>query len=253
MYREIFYLSLICSVIVLCKAEDTNKRWKRQSDASTEVVGLCLDDAATGGDYKTLKRGARSVSRSREKRGLFDNLNPVSQVESIATSSVDEASQVKTQSTDATSQLKLESTDTVGQFGSAFGEPAKSIAGASLTPVKYILTAIQGLFNKINFDFKLAQLLEDFVKEQNNPVLTKMVVTRKGGLDCAEVCKPGGNGYATIGLCTGKYCICNYNKKEYDLMRCEDTDVFDTIGKKCSPPSQTVLCSDDQSDNGQDS
>jgi hypothetical protein len=233
-FKELILISfIIYSFGVLIEAEVNPSRIKRQSDSTTEVCGLCLSEDATEGDYKNLKRAARSASR-RGKRGLFDGIsNPIG------------AASKPFQGALSTAQ---KTTGNAGQqISTGFRKTVDELAKqASKIPiVGELVTAMQKVFNAINFDFQLATKMKTIVEK--DPVLNEMLVTSEKGVFCSDVCKPEGNGFGTIGICTGKYCVCDFEKKTFDLFYCSNsTLVFDTLAKKCSHPSQTILCSDEE-------
>ncbi|CAG7833321.1 unnamed protein product [Allacma fusca] len=233
------YITTLLLVAVICSLgssdEGTLSRVRRQSDSTTEVVGLALSKRATDGDYQTLKKGARQVSR-RYRRGVFDI--DLSNPFEAATKPLQQAWTTAQNQTQAASQHLMNSVK----------QPIDQLSQqvTNLPVVKDVVTAIQHVFDKINHDFKLAKKLVRFVEKEDNPVLKKMVVVNENGVGCSDVCQPDGNGYGTIGICTPKYCTCDFKTNDFSLLRCGGGHVFDTLEKKCNPPGLTVLCSDEE-------
>ncbi|CAG7733826.1 unnamed protein product [Allacma fusca] len=216
-----------------------NPRSKRQSDSTTEVVGLSLDSEATAGDYQTLKSGSRSISRPRERRRRDDSeiffpedlrFHPKNFGESFPLPRKFKANIVS-------NFHHPHDNYSHHQMAEAFHNGTKELA-------KHMLTAIQTLFQKISFNFNFAKLFQHFVISLKNAVLKRMVILNENGVKCEDVCKPGSQ-YGTIGICTEKYCTCDFNSKNFTLFCCEKDFVFDHLRHICEDPSKTILCSDD--------
>ncbi|CAG7816578.1 unnamed protein product [Allacma fusca] len=200
------YSTIILLCLTYVVAECAIGRERRASESTTEVVGLALQKGTTAEDVQTLKKeGKGGKARGKRQLGGFNFGGPLGSI-SVGTNGA---------------QLSL---------GAGTRQSSKP-------------TQTQQNFLKISFDFDLASKLKEAVS--SNPILSKTVVVNEKGVTCEELCPEATNGFATIGICTSKYCTCGSDTVE--KQNCESTnDVFDILELKCAKPADTILCSDDE-------
>ena len=128
------------------------------------------------------------------------------------------------------------------------------------------MTQMQETFQDINNNASLAyKLKEDALAEFNNSVISpanangvvidgkrinamaQMLVINENGISCDNVCgliEDQRVGYGTLGLCTPKFCQCDFTKPQFNPLNCPTETVFDPILLACNSPRNVVLCND---------
>ncbi|CAG7816379.1 unnamed protein product [Allacma fusca] len=176
---NILRVSLI--FIIFAIANCSEHRIRRQSDSTTEVVGLVMERDATKGEYETLKRAAVRVSRERVrgKRAIF----------SLLPDTINNAAGV----------LGLPPVVPNNHVENALNS-IRNVTSTVTNTFTTLVTAVQKIFFPINHNITLANSLVNSVEVQRNPILRRMVVVNEDGVRCKDVCKSTGNGFATIGI-----------------------------------------------------
>ena len=128
------------------------------------------------------------------------------------------------------------------------------------------MTQMQETFQDINTNASLAYKLKQVaMAEFNNSVISpasangvvidgkrvnamaQMLVVNENGVSCDNVCgliEDQRVGYGTLGLCTPKFCQCDFTKPQYNPLNCPSETVFDPILLACNSPKNVVLCND---------
>ncbi|CAG7828749.1 unnamed protein product, partial [Allacma fusca] len=239
---------------ILNQTRINHERQKRQSDATTEVVGLRLNQAAmNGGEYNTLKRGARSVN-NRAKRSInfsfskFFDVTPKNffrtrrrlQVPKYGPPGYTAPPVVYSSAPIHTAPPIVYSAQHVHTA------PPVVYTSPAVWLLRNFVTMTQRLFNAINYNYDLARRFLLSLPIQSSSILPRVVVTNPRGVTCADVCDPeGGVGYGTIGICTEKFCKCDFSTWQFTRYDCPRDCVFDPLRLVCDYPQNTILCSDD--------
>ncbi|CAG7716922.1 unnamed protein product [Allacma fusca] len=240
---------IICAIFV--SLDCSENRVRRQSDSTTEVIGLVMQNGATAEDYLRLKRAIKGMrKRVRGKRAIFHILKTGEATNNVTTSTTSPSVYTSNHHDIAANAIR-EAEDRLVNTYTQLEKLAENIrytlkilesAESELTQAQ---SDLQSLYNQINHDFRMAISLKNSESIRMSPMLRRMVVVNENGVTCNQVCDVPNNGFATIGICTNQYCACNSGRRRAIERRfCQRDFVFDTLGLSCANPSNTVLCSD---------